>query len=99
VEQTGLHYGKFIERKIMLQLAPQTEQLARRVAARLGRKPDDLIRDVIENQAKALGVRNEPRARKRMTAVEMLALGREIAAMPVLDPRSPQQIADDLNET
>lgn len=81
----------------MLQLSRDTEQLARRVAARVGRKPEDIIRTALEREAKALGVADEP-ARKRMTAAEMLALGRTVAAMPVLDPRSPKEIADDLNE-
>jgi antitoxin VapB len=32
-----------------------------------------------------------------MTVEQMLALGSEIAAMPVIDPRSPHEIMDDLN--
>jgi antitoxin VapB len=32
-----------------------------------------------------------------MSVEQMLALGSEIAAMPVLDPRSPTEIMDDLN--
>jgi len=40
----------------------------------------------------------EQLARKRMTVEEMLAMGRKVAARPVLDPRSPQEIADDLNQ-
>lgn len=82
----------------MLQLSPDTERLARLMAARVGRKPEDVIRTALEREANALGVADEPPPRKRMTAAEMLALGREVAAMPVLDPRSPQEIADDLNE-
>jgi hypothetical protein len=45
----------------------------------------------------------EPRAiepepgRRRMSIEEMLAVGDEIAAMPLLDARSPQEIMDDLN--
>jgi len=82
----------------MLHIAHDTEQLARRVAARLGRKPEDVIRAAVEREAKALGVADDQPARKRMTVEEMLAIGRKVAAMPVLDPRSPQEIADDLNE-
>ena len=82
----------------MLQLSQDTEQLARRVAARVGRKPEDLIRAALEREAKALGVSDELPAKRRMTAAEMLALGREIAALPILDPRSPKEIADDLND-
>jgi antitoxin VapB len=33
-----------------------------------------------------------------MTIEEMLAVGKEIAAMPLLDPRSPREIMDELNE-
>lgn len=82
----------------MLQLTPDTEQLARRLAARVGRAPEDLIRAAIEREAKALGLSDEPPARRRMTADEMVAYGRKVAAMPILDPRSPGEIADDLNE-
>lgn len=83
----------------MLQLTPGTEQLARRVASRLGREPDDLIRAALEREAEVLGIANtdEPTVRRRMTAAEMLAFGRKVAARPILDPRSPQEIADDLN--
>ncbi len=38
------------------------------------------------------------RPRRRMTAKEISAVGAEIAAMPILDPRSPQDIIDDINE-
>ena len=82
----------------MLQLTQDTEKLARRVAARVGRKPEEVIRTVLEREAKALGVTEERPAKRRMTAAEMLALGREIAALPVLDPRSTKEIADDLNK-
>ncbi len=46
----------------------------------------------------------EPRAiepehgRRRMSIEEMLAVGDEIAATPLLDARSPREIMDDLNE-
>ena len=33
-----------------------------------------------------------------MSIEEMLAVGDEIAAMPLLDTRSPQEIMDDLND-
>ncbi|WP_420961859.1 hypothetical protein [Brucella sp. IR073] len=36
--------------------------------------------------------------RKRMTVEEMLALGKEVSSLPLLDPRSPKEISDDLNE-
>ena len=36
-------------------------------------------------------------ARRRLSAAEILAAGGEVAAMPLLDPRSPRQITDDIN--
>lgn len=81
----------------MLQLTPETEQLAHRVATRVGRKPEDVIQDALEREAKALGITDAPPARKRMTVEEMLALGDKVTSLPLLDPRSPQEIADDLN--
>ncbi len=81
----------------MLQIAHDTEQLARKVAARLGRKPEDIIRAAVEREARALGVIEEPPARKITTTADILAFGRRATARPVLDPRSPQQIADDIN--
>ncbi|BCH35472.1 hypothetical protein MesoLjLc_74020 [Mesorhizobium sp. L-8-10] len=81
----------------MLRLTHDTEELARRVAARVGRKPEDLVRTALEREARALGLSDEEPAKRRMTAAEMLAFGRKVSARPVLDPRSPQEIADDLN--
>lgn len=66
----------------MLQLTPDTEQLARRLAARLGREPDDLIRAALGIEADELPVR------RRMTVAEMQAFGRRVAARPMLDPRN-----------
>ena len=34
---------------------------------------------------------------RRMTVEQMLAVGAEIAAMPLLDPHSPQDNIDDIN--
>ncbi|WP_416066570.1 type II toxin-antitoxin system VapB family antitoxin [Rhizobium sp. ZK1] len=83
----------------MLHLTHDTEQLARRLAARVGRKPEDLIRAALEREAKALGVSEEPQPRRRrMTVEQMLAVGEKITALPLLDPRSPQEIAGDLND-
>lgn len=85
----------------MLQLTPGTEQLVRRVAARLGREHDDLIRAVLEREAEVLGIAgtDDPPVRRRITAAEILAVGRSVAARPILDLRSPQEIADNLNGT
>ncbi|MDR2836960.1 MAG: hypothetical protein LBV49_00035 [Azonexus sp.] len=80
----------------MLQLAPETERLARRVAARVGRAPDEVIRATLQREATALGIAPPP-GRKRMTVEEMLALGDKVTALPLLDRRSPQEIAVELD--
>jgi len=82
----------------MLRLTQDTEKLARRIAARAGCEPEELIRTALEREAKALGVTDEPPALRRMTVDAMLALGDRITALPLLDLRSPHEIADDLNE-
>jgi len=33
-----------------------------------------------------------------MTVEQMIALGKKVTALPLLDPRSPEEIIDDLNE-
>lgn len=82
----------------MLQLTPDTEQLARKVAARVGRRPEDLIRAALEREARALGVYTDQPGRQRMTVEQMIALGKKVTALPLLDQRTPAEIMDDLNE-
>lgn len=47
-----------------------------------------------EIEARRAGI---TRPRRRLTTDEMLAVGNEIVALPLLDPRSPRQIIDDVN--
>ncbi len=82
----------------MINLTQEIEALAKRLAAAQQLSVEDAIRQALEEKARASGVEAEPlRPRRRMSIDEMLAVGTEIAAMPVLDPRSPQEIMDDLN--
>ena len=82
----------------MLVLLPETERLAKRLAAMQGVAVDEAVKRAIESSARAAGVTVEPgRPRRRLSVDQMLAVGSEIAAMPVLDPRSPREIMDDLN--
>lgn len=83
----------------MLHLSEDTERLARRVAVLSGCEPEDLIRSALEREAKALGVADKPEhKRRRPTVEEILEFGKRAAKRPVLDPRSPKEISDDLNE-
>jgi antitoxin VapB len=87
----------------MVNLSPESLALAERLAAVLGISVEEAITQAIEQCALATGVIEPP---KRDTSPEAIAarialmeqIADEIAAMPVLDPRSPQEIMDELNE-
>lgn len=81
----------------MLQLPPETERLVRLMAVRSGRNVEDVLRIAIEREARVLGVTSD-QTQRRMTVEQMLAMGAEIAAMPLLDKRSPNEIMNDLND-
>ena len=82
----------------MINLSQETEALAKRLAAAQSLSVEDAIRLALEEKARATGVDAEAlRPRRRMSIESMLAVGAEIAAMPVLDPRSPREIMDGLN--
>jgi len=78
----------------MIYLPDDVEALARKVAAARGLSVEDVIAQAIEESARHTGI---TRARRRLTVEEMLAVGDEIVVLPLLDPRSPQQIMDDMN--
>jgi antitoxin VapB len=81
----------------MINLSEETEALARRLAAAQHLSVEEAIRQALEAQARAAEVPSEGRPRRRRTAGQMCAFGAEIAALPVLDSRSPNEIMDDLN--
>ncbi len=76
----------------MANLSEETEAFAQRLAAAQSRKIDDTIRLMLEDKARAVGVRTKPQ-RRRVDA--MLAGGADMATMPACDPRSPRDIADE----
>jgi antitoxin VapB len=81
----------------MIRLSEDVETLARRVAALEQTSVEDAIRLALEDRARAKGVSLAARHGRRMTAEQMVALGAEIAALPLLDSRSPREIMDDLS--
>jgi antitoxin VapB len=83
----------------MIHLSHETEALAKRLAEAQRLSVEDAVRRALEQQALATGLVAETKQpiRRRMSIEEMLAVGGEIAAMPLLDARSPQEIMDDLN--
>ena len=88
----------------MIHLSQETVALARRLAAAQGLSMEDAIKQAIEQSAREAGVVSELRKPRdqspRAVAARMAAINRiveEIAKLPVLDPRSPREIMDDLN--
>ena len=83
----------------MIRLSDQTETLARRIAGAQRVSVDTAVRCALEELAKSrhIDIGATQPERRRMSIEEMLAVGDEIAAMPLLDARSPEEIMDDLN--
>ena len=81
----------------MIDLSQETEALAQRLAAAQRLPVEAVLRQALEAHARVSGIEQELSPRRRMTVDEMLALGAEIAAMPLLDSRSPNEIMDDVN--
>lgn len=88
----------------MINLSQETEALAKRLAAVQNLSVDDAVRQALEERARAAGLETQPH-RPRDQSAEAIAARRaslnrfvaELAAMPVLDPRSPEEIMDDLD--
>jgi antitoxin VapB len=88
----------------VIHLSPQTEALARKLAATRGISMEDAIKRAIEQSAREAGVMAEPEQRRDLSPEAIEArraridrIVEEIAALPVLDQRAPREIMDDLN--
>lgn len=81
----------------MIHLSQQSEALALRLAAAQQVPVEQAIQRALENEARLSGITPVAGSRHRMTVEQMLALGSEIAALPIRDPRPPSQIMDELN--
>jgi antitoxin VapB len=87
----------------MIHLSQENEVLASRLAAAQRVSVDEAIRQALEAQVRVVGVLPEPKRRdlspaaiaKRKAGIEQAIA--DFAAMPVLDPRSPNEIMDDIN--
>ena len=87
----------------MINLSQEIEVLARRLAQAKRLTVEDTIRMILEDRARAEGIAVESRPRDQ--SAEAVAARRArtdklvatFAAMPILDPRSPREIMDDLN--
>ncbi len=85
------HYGPLV-----ITLPKETEVLAARLATARNLSIETAIRRALEEQARASGLETT-NPRRRMSVEDMLALGAEIVALPLLDRRSPEDIMDGLD--
>lgn len=67
---------------------PETEKLARALAQRTGETITVATRRAIEDRLKRLG----SHTRKTALLEDMEAIQRRLASLPILDPRSPDEI-------
>jgi hypothetical protein len=88
----------------MINLSPDTEALAQRLATAQRLSPEDAIRLALEDRARRFGLARERRPRKDLSeeAVQarlarMNKLVEEIKALPILDARPIEDIVNDLN--
>lgn len=85
----------------MISLSQETEALAKRLAAAQSLSVEDAIRQALEARARVLPELQRRRDQSpaaiaaRQASVNRIVT--EIAAMPILDPRSSREIIDDLN--
>jgi antitoxin VapB len=89
----------------MINLSKETETLAKRLADARRLSVEDAIRLAIEESARIAGVLSKPRSPRDQSPEAVAArhartnrFVAELAAMPILDPRSPSEIMDDLND-
>ena len=73
---------------------PDTQRLARKLAEATGKPLPTIVKEAIAAKARAAGV--SLRAPKRLSGEELIdrmtAISDQCAALPVLDPRSPDDI-------
>jgi antitoxin VapB len=82
---------------IMMIVPPETERLARRVAAHSGKTPEEILRKAVETEALLIGLApgeigfpNKPVDLQRVREI-----ARRVAAGPLLDTRPAKAILED----
>ncbi len=89
----------------MIDLSDETEVLVRRLAEAQRLTEEDVVRQALEARALEAGLplvsgptRDQPPEAAAGRRERLDQIVREIAALPVLDGRSPSDIMDDLND-
>jgi len=80
----------------MITLAPETERLARLVAERSGKTPEDVLRQAVETQARLAGVAiaEADKPRRDIDLPRVREIVRRVAEQPLRDTRTPKDIRD-----
>jgi antitoxin VapB len=81
---------------LTITLPPETEQLARRVAARSGKTLEDVLKAGVEMEARIAGIAvAESAAPGKPADVDRAReIALRISSRPLLDPRTPQDILE-----
>jgi antitoxin VapB len=80
----------------MITLPPETEALARLVAARSGKTLEDVLKEGVEIEARIAGVAiaQSTAPRKPAQVDRAREIAKRIASRPLLDPRPPRDILE-----
>jgi hypothetical protein len=93
--------GGDIERQALEALALESYRTGRLTTSELRQMLSFATQGALDAFLKAHEVRERAKsdvgARRRMTVEQMLSFGSEMAALPIVDPRSARQITDDIN--
>jgi hypothetical protein len=76
----------------MMTVPPETEQLARRVAAQSGLTPEEVLRKAVETEALLVGITAVERRGDPDRAREFI---QRVASKPLLDERPAKEILDE----
>ncbi len=78
-------------------LSPEVERLARLVAVRSGKTPEDVLKEGVELEARIAGVAVPGRAEviRTFDTDRVREIVRDIASAPILDTRSAKEILDE----
>ncbi len=84
------------EIKPVILLPVEIERLARLVAGRSGKAPEDVLKEALENQARLAGISTAEilNARARIDMDRVRQITRRVASKPLLDSRPPKEILD-----
>ena len=85
----------------MLTVSNEAEELARRLAVKIGKTPEDVITDAVRARARMLGLTDESptdknamplKSRRKPSFERMMEISGRFAHHPVLDDRTPDEI-------